>query len=675
MVIMSFRYISLVLLLTLGVAAVGVIAPPEPAGAQGLGRFVDLSVELDVLDDTSSTRTRLYLVASNLGNQTAYDVDVEAQQIFGPSGWSLKVLPVGTANFPVNDNITRDTFEWHIPKIPPRTHYVAHFGGLSTSTNLRDSVSGYVATVTSGAYESADRLHNNSDRAWEVFDYLNEGWAADPDYSVKVSVENPSASSADFTVTVVLPSSRGGSSTIYKGCVNVRLTPGLTAGSATLDPPNDPSLHQSKQRSFDISGGKECGGSSDATGVFVLPRDHAELMASVQLPVTVNSGANLSEQCLTAEIFATPPTGPQRFDDNPADNLARACLGSAPVQEGDQVALRDGTVDLFTWYDCVGRSARPCNHKDDGDATTNDDLQLVGVAEDGRIFQPNQVTVHVPDPAGRTVDTSDGLVWSTGFETFGDCHVDAAKCLPGGIDRPGVVIARNTALLDLESTIDDDRWGTPHSNPSFTAYETGYVKASASAPASGKMTIYRKRNSDQSRFLLWSTVANGVDYEASAEILARTTELGYSSADNGPMYAEFTQLGTYEMTLKIAADYETNVNDTQGENNPTPPTNHEDEETYIFHVGPMADLSVADGSSSDATDTQTAYTILAANNGPEHSADARVEITLPSGAQVTEYVASEGTYSNGVWTLPGLKLPGLPALPGQTGGSHADPSS
>ena len=63
-----------------------------------------------------------------------------------------------------------------------------------------------------------------------------------------------------------------------------------------------------------------------------------------------------------------------------------------------------------------------------------------------------------------------------------------------------------------------------------------------------------------------------------------------------------------------------------------------------------------DGGSSDVAAGRTAYTILAANNGPENTVDATVKIALPSGAQVEDYIASDGTYANGAWTLPGLKL-------------------
>ncbi|MCY3693093.1 MAG: fibronectin type III domain-containing protein, partial [Chloroflexi bacterium] len=393
-------------------------------------------------------------------------------------------------------------------------------------------------------------------------------------------------------------------------------------------------------------------------GVFNIGQTLDGVEFQMTLPVRVTAGASSTGRlCVTATIEAQPFTGIGQFRDDATDNAAKECWGPAPA--GELQVLVSGTADLFTWYDCVGKSAPPCDRKDDGDATTNDDLQLVAfvgaAAEDFGIFQPSQVVVHIPDPGGRAEGKTGGLVWSTGFENWGSCQGLNPNCLPGDRDRPGVIIARNTAWLDLESTNDDDRWGTPHTNTAFAAYETGYLKVSASAPASGKMTAYRLRSSDRATLLLWSTSADGVKHEATAEILARTPEVGYSSADTGLMWVEFTKLGTYEMTLRVKADYETNVNDTMGGNNPTPPTNHEDEATYTFHVGPLADLSVASGASPHVAADRNALTIVAANNGPDNTADAEVKIALPSGALVEDHVASDGTYSNGVWTLTGLQ--------------------
>ena len=650
--------------LALSVVLAAGLNAPGVTQAQEQEKYIDLSVEFTVKESNSSNDFSNVLWLSNSGNQTAYDVRVVLRQVSPTTTNRISMSPcchLGTIDVDSNTSVTSNKVTWSLDSLPPHTQSFITFrsGHASTDKVLYE----WSATAESlSSYESPDRLHDNTAEAFL--------WATirldlpQPSYYVRVSTAGGSSEpggTAEFTVDVLNKydddsnefgdNPTGEVSFVSDACVNMWLSPGLTAGTATV---NSDTRFPNLQ--YYPKGQRACGGTTAASGVLYVGGP-VNLSVSPQpkltLPVTVG---DTGPYCLTAEIFARPPTGAGLHRDDPADNRIKVCLDPAPA--GEQVVLNSGTVDLFTWYDCVGKTAAPCNRKDDGDATTNDDLQLVAfagtAAEDVGIFQPSQVVVHVPDPSGRAQDPNGSLVWSTGFPAWGDCDTDASKCLPGGVDRPGTMIARNTAWLDLESTIDDDRWGTPHTNTAFAAYETGYVMASASAPDSGKMTIYRRRGSDNSRLLLWSTAADGVKYEATAEILARTPELGYSSADNGPMYAEFTKMGAYEMTLKVKADYETNVNDTTGGNNPTPPTNHEDEETYTFYVGPLANLEVRAG--SDATAGRTTLTVLASNHGPEREADARVKITLPAGALVEDYVASEGTYDNGTWTLPRLKM-------------------
>ena len=48
------------------------------------------------------------------------------------------------------------------------------------------------------------------------------------------------------------------------------------------------------------------------------------------------------------------------------------------------------------------------------------------------------------------------------------------------------------------------------------------------------------------------------------------------------------------------------------------PPGHRHENTYTFHVGPIAELEVRDGGASrDATPEQVAFTVAANNNGPD----------------------------------------------------------
>ena len=606
------------------------------AYAQEPERFADLSVEVEVVDDSGAS-PEIMLHVSNLGNQPAYDVDVAFEQTSGQGGWHLFGYPtVGTVNVARLESIGRKTVRWQIPVIPAHAHYTAEFSQVGKHlVHNENTLHVFSANGHTGSFEHPDRLHNNSAQGYMVIDGSGKSWAAQPDYSVIVSSESAGANTANFAVTVVLPDVQGPAGAIGLGCVNVRLTSGLTAGTPTFDPANDPTLHENRQRSFDTSSAKQCGGAGDATGVIDLPNQHGELMASMTLPVTVNSGATLSEQCLTAEIFALPPAGGGRFYDDPSDNVARACLGAAP---DEPAVFSSGHSDLFTWYDCSETTTHPCN-----DSVSLELVALVGTAEVGLpydIFDPDNVLVHVTDPAGRATSSdskSAALVWSTGFEEPSTGHGHGH-----GSDRPGIIMGANTEGLDLETTTDADLWGTPHA--SFTTWELGEVSVALSGP--GTMSSWYHNNNNVEAWGYWGgSLAPGGTYTTTERWLGASADGGFRS----DLWSEFSALGTYEFTMTIAAPYDDDTTDS------TPGTKYSSTKTYTFHVGPMVDLEATDGgASSHVAADRNALTILAANNGPDHSLKTRVT-GLPPGAEML-YI-NQGHYDSatGVWNIGELK--------------------
>ena len=107
----------------------------------------------------------------------------------------------------------------------------------------------------------------------------------------------------------------------------------------------------------------------------------------------------------------------------------------------------------------------------------------------------------------------------------------------------------------------------------------------------------------------------------------------------GAVVLHFGELGTY----KVGRAYK-GTHNTAGEKTT-------DEETYIFHVGPIAELEVRDGGASPhAPADRSALTIFAANNGPDSSLGARVT-KLPKGAEVLHI--SQGSYDGtaGEWDI------------------------
>ena len=375
-------------------AAVGL----DAAQAQEPEQFVDLSVDIALKDDVTTQGAEVYLWVANRGNRAAHDVNVKFL-----TGGSLRTRPpVGTANtepggVPPNIAPLVGEFKWHIPEMPAHAEYSLLF--RFTHSYAATRVWRHYAEATSSSYERPARLQNNEAEAWETW-WTTRAGPAEPDYSVRVSAESVSSSSANFTVIAVRPFRGDGESIFEDGCVNIRLTSGITAGSPTftkLVGRNSLAPVAATDRSFDSSTTRACGDTSGAAGLFLLPVYHTDLESIMTLPVTVDSGATLSEQCLTAEIFATPPTGPGRFYDDPVDNVAKVCpWAPAPPPT---LPLQGGEVSAFTLYPCVGITTDPC------DSTNDVRVRTTIPDQDGHILDSGTVVFHIQDhPLARAFD-------------------------------------------------------------------------------------------------------------------------------------------------------------------------------------------------------------------------------------------------------------------------------
>ena len=134
-----------------------------------------------------------------------------------------------------------------------------------------------------------------------------------------------------------------------------------------------------------------------------------------------------------------------------------------------------------------------------------------------------------------------------------------------------------------------------------------------------------------------------------------TYDPGGTADSNGPfdLIAEFEKLGTYKVQYSITAKHDNNTPGNTNDDAEYPATG-----SYIFHVGPIRDLAVEDGgASSQVAADRSALTIVAANNGPDHSLGAQVT-GLPTGAEVVHI--SQGSYDGaaGVWDIGELKVRG-----------------
>ncbi len=599
------------------------------AYAQGDGNdYVDVGLTLEIPDTVqpapgSHGQT---ITVVNHGSTTAYDVEVVVNIVYPANSSyflqpSLSGVPVGNVSLE-NDSYS---LRWSIPALGELQGEsllvkVRHRSRVDEPFDNRLFVHKYSGEVTTSSFESGHRKENNKARVWaynyEPFStkYIQAGG----NYSVAVSVDEPSPApgeTVNFTITADRASPYSPTYAVPPPIdltVDIELTDGLTVtGMPSYDPPDEPDSVRYSNGVFNIGTLK-----SDRLRV-------PTYSVTLTLPVTVASSADVNKQCLTATLTGNPPPGVGELDDEVPDNVAKVCLGAAPA--GEQVVLDSGDVDLFTWYDCVGKTAAPCHE--------SDSLELIAqeattASQAGGVFQPSQVVVHIPDPSGRTLSSTTGstaLVWSTGFAQFNG--------IPGNQARPGVVLSINTS-------VDTTVWGEPH--PQAPAFQVGNSKVDVSGP--GEASVWGNFNTG-SPFVIFNAATNGNMFDGASS-------LGSDFA----VYAEFSKLGTYEFAYRIRAKHNGGNGDCDADDDSTN-DGFCDTETYTFHVGPMQDLKVLAGAAGDVPAGRTAYTIRAVNNGPENSADATVKIELPPGALVEDHVASEGTaYDNGVWDLRGLKL-------------------
>ena len=311
------------------------------------------------------------------------------------------------------------------------------------------------------------------------------------------------------------------------------------------------------------------------------------------------------ERCITARVAGSkPPPSPDY-----ALGRLKQCLGDDPP-----VLFEEGPVDLFTL-----------------DATAQNDLELMAQADVlkqlhlrsrgiGRrdlkgpgtvtaILSPENTIIQVKDSPSTRGSVTDNSVTSMTWQT------------KGGDATTGVEVREN---------IDDILAQGKNNQGVSTVWSSGKDKLTATAIDGGsKPGTLRIFATDES-FKLADADDSGFtstpyDFGGSLGIVT------------GAVALHFGELGTY----KVGRAYK-GTHSTAGEKTT-------DEETYIFHVGPIAELEVRDGGASpQAPADRNALTIFAVNNGPDSSLGARVT-GLPTGAEVLHI--SQGTYDDttGVW--------------------------
>ena len=307
------------------------------------------------------------------------------------------------------------------------------------------------------------------------------------------------------------------------------------------------------------------------------------------LPVAVNLAGSLAdlpleERCLTAEVVRAVPWFALQRNKRENDTVTQ-CLGAPPL------LLAQGEIALFHFLDCVGVTSTPC--------TSADTLELVVAGTGGGVKyrQPEEVTVHIRDPAGRHAGK-----WRTGKSRYHDSAI---------VDTPGVGITYRYVPTGYTQYLDAVSDVSPKQRP-------------------GTFSI------------IWSAQA---DFELlNADTITSTDPFDLEDTEEPyPAFLVFGTLGTYKLNLTIGATKSG--------------TAYTDTGTYTFHVGPVAELEVRDAGPNPVIDTDRhAYTITAVNNGPD--AAPAVEVRLTGVPEGVEAVPSHGSYDpvRAVWNIGRLSV-------------------
>ena len=135
--------------------------------------------------------------------------------------------------------------------------------------------------------------------------------------------------------------------------------------------------------------------------------------------------------------------------------------------------------------------------------------------------------------------------------------------------------------------------------------------------------------------------------------LTTPKNLTTTSTSVTPYFFQFAELGTYSITYHVNATHSGTV---------YPPMEMGQHRyatgTYTFHVGPIAELEARDGRPSPvAPSGQSAFTIMAVNNGPDNAPAAQVTLTGWDSGDYVSHTATAGSFdpSTGVWSVGELR--------------------
>ena len=332
----------------------------------------------------------------------------------------------------------------------------------------------------------------------------------------------------------------------------------------------------------------------------------------IQTQLTTDSLDNipLEERCITAWVEdSIPPPSP----DYVFGSLTQ-CLGDVPT-----VVFEENQVDLFTLE---------TNAQNDLELVTqvyieqHPQLRSLGLGRADTIagintslkFSPEKVIIQVKDSPSTRGSVTDNSVTSMTWQT------------KGGDVKSGIDVRENVLALGVSNSTASTVWTDARDKLTASGID------GASKPGTLRIFLadesFKLADADNSGF------SSAYDFGGSAGIVTDTVVL------------HFGELGTYEVGRAYRGTH-----DTAG-------TKTTDEETYTFHVGPVAELGVRDaGTSPEAPADQRAFTIVAVNNGPDDAPAAQVTVTGLNAGDYGSHTASQGTFNSttGIWEIGELR--------------------
>ena len=601
-------HICLIAIIAVFAALTGALSVQHSAYAQEVDNdYVDVGVSLEVPRHISH---QVRIVVVNQGARSAHDV-VVVVRVKSPA---LSHFTDGLLHTAMSLENDKRSLRWSIPKLEGLQR-VEHLVGIRDFDNSRIPHEFY-GEVTTSSFESDRQKGNNTSRVWSyVSSRSGQRWQAGGNYSVVVSVDNPSPSPGG-TVNFTVIASRAARDESYENApaIDLKVDIDLTRGLSVTGTPTFASLD---------SEGSVLGVtpvslrySDNVFTIGTLKGPTLELRSdpvrnSVTLPISVASDAVVNEQCLTATLTGNPPPGTGPFDDKISDNVAKVCMGAQPLSP-----LLSSQVALFKIYPCVGNTNPPCD--------STDDVRVRAVNTGGEleeILGPGKALIQIQERPNRKYDS----------------HTNSVN--GGNIVSWQIPVIWDATEINAVHT----QWNNLRDG--FTASGT-----SGGAPP-GKVHI-RAYEGQAYAIIYKMTSATGWTFEDTVgyDPVAGSTPVTFT--------AEFEKLGTYK--LQFTAKLTRPTRDGDEDCDPDNGVNQRfcASETYTIHVGPMADLAVEDGgASSYVAADRNALAIVAVNNGPDGTPGARVT-GLPTNAEVIH--VSHGSYNKttGEWNIDRLSLRG-----------------